>query len=92
MPDSEKKTSSENQETTGSSNILNFEKQLSELEKIVADMERGDMSLEESLQAYERGVQLTRECQAALDSAQQRINVLTEKNGVLAEQPFETAS
>ena len=92
MPDSEKKTSSENQETTGSSNILNFEKQLSELEKIVADMERGDMSLEESLQAYERGVQLTRECQAALDSAQQRIHVLKEKNGVLTEQPFETES
>ena len=72
--------------------IADFEKQLSELEKIVADMERGEMSLDESLQAYERGVQLTRECQAALDSAQQRIEVLTEKNGIATTAPFDSES
>ena len=68
--------------------LPDFEKQISELEKIVAEMEHGEMTLEESLQAYERGVKLTRECQAALDSAQQRIDVLTEKNGMMVEEPF----
>jgi len=78
--------------TKKTSKLPDFEKQLSELEKIVADMERGEMTLEESLQAYERGVKLTRECQAALDSAQQRIDVLTEKNGMTVEEPFDSES
>ncbi|MBC6428769.1 MAG: exodeoxyribonuclease VII small subunit [Cellvibrionales bacterium] len=64
---------------------LEFEKHLAELEQIVAAMERGDMSLEESLQAYERGVALTRQCQAALDSAQQRIEVLATKGAPAAD-------
>jgi len=70
-------------------NELDFEKQLAQLEKIVAEMEKGDMSLEASLNAYEEGVKLTRECQTALDSAQQRINILVEKNGMMVEEPFD---
>ena len=66
-----------------------FEQQLAQLEQIVAAMEKGDMSLEESLKAYEQGIKLTRECQSALDSAQQRINILIEKNGLTVEEPFE---
>lgn len=88
MSDSSK-TSDKPAKTDTKSKLPDFEKQLSELEKIVADMERGEMTLEESLQAYERGVKLTRECQAALDSAQQRIDVLTEKNGIVVEEPFD---
>lgn len=87
---SESDKSSKN--STKEPKLPDFEKQLSELEKIVADMERGEMTLEESLQAYERGVQLTRECQTALDSAQQRIDVLTEKNGIQVEEPFDHES
>lgn len=71
---------------------LNFEQQLSELEQIVADMEKGDLSLEESLKAYEKGIQLTRECQVALDKAQQRIDILVEREGKLVEEPFENNS
>ena len=88
MPDSQNSTKS----TGTKDKVPNFEKQLSELEKIVADMEKGEMTLEESLQAYERGVKLTRECQAALDSAQQRISILTEKNGLMTEEPFDSES
>ncbi len=68
---------------------LNFEKQLKELEEVVANMEAGELTLEESLKAYEKGIRLTRECQAALDDAQQRIDILVERDGKLTEEPFE---
>ena len=68
---------------------LNFEKQLKELEEVVANMEAGELTLEESLKAYEKGIRLTRECQAALDDAQLRIDILVERDGKLTEEPFE---
>jgi len=71
---------------------LDFEQQLKALEDIVASMEKGDLSLEDSLKAYEKGVQLTRECQTALDNAQQRIDMLVERDGKLTEEPFENNS
>jgi exodeoxyribonuclease VII small subunit len=56
-----------------------FESTLAELEELVARMEAGDLPLEEALRSFERGVQLTRECQAALQAAQQRVQVLTQR-------------
>lgn len=56
-----------------------FEATLAELEELVAGMEAGNLPLDEALRAFERGVQLTRECQAALLSAQQRVQVLTQR-------------
>ena len=57
---------------------IDFEATLAELEKLVERMESGRMSLEDSLAAFERGVKLTRECRAALTSAELRIKALTE--------------
>ena len=54
-----------------------FESAMAELEAIVAKMERGDMSLEDSLAAYQRGVSLTRLCQERLANAEQRVQVLS---------------
>ena len=54
----------------------NFEKSLAELEDIVERMETGALSLEESLQAFERGIQLTRRCQSALEQAELRVKAL----------------
>jgi exodeoxyribonuclease VII small subunit len=54
-----------------------FESTLAELEELVARMEAGNLPLEEAMRSFERGVQLTRECQAALQAAQQRVQVLT---------------
>ena len=54
-----------------------FESAMAELETIVAKMERGDMSLEDSLAAYQRGVALTRLCQERLANAEQRVQVLS---------------
>ena len=50
-----------------------FEQSLAALETLVAKMEKGDLSLEDSLKAFEEGVQLTRECQARLQAAEQRV-------------------
>jgi len=53
-----------------------FEQAIAELESIVASMERGDLSLEASLTAYERGVVLARACQTQLQQAEQQVKVL----------------
>ncbi|MBK8814339.1 MAG: exodeoxyribonuclease VII small subunit [Methylococcaceae bacterium] len=58
-----------------------FEEALGELEQLVNRLERGDISLEESLDAFERGVNLTRFCQKALVDAEQKVQILIEKNG-----------
>ena len=59
---------------------INFEDKLNGLEDIVRQLEDGELSLEASLSAFEQGVKLTRECQAALDSAQQKVQLLTAKD------------
>lgn len=60
---------------------FNFEASLNELEKLVDALENGDLSLEQSLQDFERGINLTRACQSALTDAQQKVQILLEKNG-----------
>ena len=58
-----------------------FEKSLKELEALVAKMEQGNLGLEESLQHFERGIQLTRVCQQALKEAVQKVDILLKKSG-----------
>ena len=60
---------------------FDFEAALEELEELVSSMEDGELSLEESLQAFENGIKLTRECQAALKNAEQKVQVLLNENG-----------
>lgn len=60
---------------------VNFEQSLEELEALVEQMEDGDLSLEESLAAFEKGVRIARECQEALKEAEQRVQVLLQQNG-----------
>ena len=68
---------------------LDFEQALTQLEELVNKMEGGDLSLEESLQAFEQGVKLTRDAQAKLDAAEQRVKVLMEEQGELVEADFD---
>lgn len=56
-----------------------FERSLAELEAIVARLEQGELSLEESLQQFERGIGLTRVCQSALQQAEQKVEILMRK-------------
>ena len=60
---------------------FNFERSLEQLETLVAAMEDGELSLEESLEAFEKGVKLTRECQTALRQAEQKVQVLLDESG-----------
>ncbi len=69
--------------------IAVFEKSLEELEILFHDLEQGELSLEQSLTAFERGVKLTRECQQALKTAEQRVEQLVENSdGTLETRPF----
>ena len=68
-----------------------FEQTLAALEALVEKMEDGDLSLEESLSAFEQGVRLTQECQRALGEAQQRVQVLMQQDGAARLVPFSDA-
>jgi len=65
-----------------------FEDSLAELEKLVEQMEQGDIPLEESLKSFERGIKLTRTCQKSLQEAEQKVRILLEKNGQQTLEPF----
>ena len=67
-----------------------FEDALTELESIVDALEKGEMSLEESLSVFERGIGLTRTCQQALDAAEQRVRILTDARPDAETEPFES--
>ena len=58
-----------------------FEQSLSELEALVQKLEQGDVPLEDALKTFERGVALTRQCQTALRTAQQKVEVLLANSG-----------
>ncbi len=62
------------------SSKFDFNKGLSELEEIIGKMESSDLSLEESLKYFEKGIKLHRQCHSALSSAEQRISVLSEED------------
>ena len=59
----------------------NFESSLAALEKIVRELERGELPLEKSLELFERGVRLSRECQERLQQAERRIEILLQRDG-----------
>jgi exodeoxyribonuclease VII small subunit len=67
---------------------LDFEATMRDLEALVERLEHGDLPLEESLAAFERGVALTRNCQAALKEAQQKVEILLKKAGELQVEEF----
>jgi exodeoxyribonuclease VII small subunit len=65
-----------------------FESAIRELEEIVEKLEQGDLPLEESLAAFERGVRLTRTCQTALKEAEQKVEILVKRAGEPAVEDF----
>jgi exodeoxyribonuclease VII small subunit len=65
-----------------------FETAMRDLEDLVARLEQGDLPLEESLAAFERGVMLTRTCQTALKEAEQKVEILLKKSGEPALENF----
>ncbi|MDX1442367.1 MAG: exodeoxyribonuclease VII small subunit [Gammaproteobacteria bacterium] len=67
--------------TTSRKSDAGFEKSLAELEKLVERMEDGDQKLEDALKDFERGIELTRHCQQALQEAELKVSKLLEENG-----------
>lgn len=76
--------------TQDASAVADFEQSMQALEQLVAKMEAGDMSLEESLAAYERGVSLYQRCQSALEQAELRVRQLSDPARPEQANPFET--
>lgn len=71
--------------------IADFETSLDQLEQLVEKMEHGDLSLEDSLAAYERGVGLYRRCQGALEQAELRVRLLSDPEHPATAEPFPPA-
>jgi exodeoxyribonuclease VII, small subunit len=70
-----------------------FESSLEELERIVRQLEQGELTLEKSLELFEQGVTLSRDCQERLNQAERRIEILMRDNqGRAAVRPFDPAS
>ncbi|ARB44708.1 exodeoxyribonuclease VII small subunit [Alloalcanivorax xenomutans] len=70
--------------------VPQLEESLDNLEALVERMESGEMTLEESLRAFEEGVKLTRQCQQALSRAEQKVQILLEQDPDAEPAPFET--
>jgi len=69
--------------------LLKFEESLQRLEKIVVDLEKGDISLEKSLTLFEEGMQLSGQCRKELEQAEGKVEILLKQNGKLHAEAFE---
>ncbi len=67
-----------------------FEKGLEELEKVVEQLEDGELPLEQALERFERGVELSEVCRQQLEAAETKVEILLKKNDKLTAKPFET--
>ena len=72
--------------------MLKFEESLHRLEKIVADLEKGEVSLEKSLTLFEEGMQLSGQCRKELEQAEGKVEILLKHNGKLQAETFEPAN
>ena len=83
-----RKPNSERTDNPAATPVADFEQSLDALEQLVEQMERGEMSLEESLAAYERGVGLYRKCQTALEQAELRVRLLSDPQDPASAEPL----
>ncbi len=68
---------------------LSLEEALEELETVVHQLEEGELPLEQALRLFERGIALTRTCRSALEAAEQKVKILTEKRLDAEPEPFD---
>lgn len=68
-----------------------FEKSIAELEEIVSQLENGSVTLDESLELFEKGIKLSKSCQKMLDQAEKKVSILmTNEDGEIVKEDFET--
>ena len=75
--------------STKKARTVDFEQALSELEAVVERLEHGDLPLEDALKQFERGIELTRSCQASLKQAEQRVEILLARTPEAEPEPFD---
>lgn len=67
-----------------------FEEQMEDLEKIVGELEKGDLNLDDSVAKFEEGIKISKECNKILEEAEKKITILINKDGEMKEENFET--
>lgn len=67
-----------------------FENKMIKLDKIVQELENGNTNLEQSLEKFEEGIKISKECSKILEEAEKKITILLEKDGEIEEEKFET--
>ncbi len=67
---------------------INFEEAMKKLEQITAELEKGDLSLDESVKKFEEGIKLSKECNKPLEDSEKRINILINNDGNITEENF----
>ena len=77
--------------TSKKAKSVDFEQALGELETVVERLEHGELPLDEALKQFERGIELARGCQDALKQAEQRVEILLQKNADAEPEPFDVA-
>jgi exodeoxyribonuclease VII small subunit len=70
--------------------VASFESSLDELEKVVKELETGDLPLDRSLELFSRGMQLSESCRKQLEEAETRVEMLIRKEGVYQPEPFQS--
>ena len=68
----------------------NFENKMGELEKVVNELEKGDLNLDDSVSKFEYGIKLSKECNKILEDAEKKITVLLNKDNEIKEEDFNT--
>lgn len=67
---------------------INFEEAMKKLEQITAELEKGDLSLDESVKKFAEGIKLSKECNKILEDSEKRINILINNDGNITEENF----
>lgn len=67
---------------------INFEEAMKKLEQITAELEKGDLSLDESVKKFEEGIKLSKECNKILEDSEKKINILINNDGNITEENF----
>lgn len=67
-----------------------FEEQIQNLENIVAELEKGDLNLDDSVSKFEEGMKISKECNKILENAEKKISILINQDGEIKEEDFET--
>ena len=67
---------------------VNFEDNMEKLEKIVSELEKGDLNLDDSIAKFEDGIRISKECNKILEEAEKKITILLEKDGEVKEENF----